>query len=268
MTVTMTAGKAAPPPQALARVIAVANQKGGVGKTTTTFNLGVALARLGHRVLLVDMDPQAALTASTGVPVAHLEASIYDLLLDPKLDPDSVLQHTRSGVDLLPANIDLSAAEIELVNMTLRELILRDILTPLRERYGYILIDCPPSLGLLTINALAAADEVLIPLQCEYLATRGLALLLRTLSRVQERLNPGLRITGILPTMYDARTLHAREVLAELQDNFPGQVFDITIKDSVRLKESPAAGLSVVDYDPSHDAAQSYMKLAKEIADA
>lgn len=246
-------------------VTAVVNQKGGVGKTTTTFNLGVALHRLGSRVLLVDLDPQAALTVSAGISLPHLTVSIYQVLLDEKLDPVPIIQTVTSGVDVLPSTIDLAAAEVELVNMTLRELVLRDVLTKLRPRYDHILIDCPPSLGLLTVNALAAADQVIIPLQCEFLATRGLTLLLRTLSKIQSRLNRDLRIAGILPTMFDSRTTHANEVLGELRANFPGQVFDVVIKNTVRLKESPAAGLSLLDYEPSHEVARAYLTLALEV---
>lgn len=257
--------EAAKEPSRDARVIAVVNQKGGVGKTTTTFNLGVALSRLGRRVLLVDLDPQASLTASTGLPVAHLTTSIYQTLLDETIDPLPVIHSTLSGVDVLPATIDLAAAEVELMSMTLRELVLKDVVAKIRPRYDHILIDCPPSLGLLTINALAAADQVIIPLQCEYLATRGLALLLRTLKKVQARLNRDLKVAGILPTMFDARTTHAREVLQELKTTFPGQVFDVVIKDSVRVKESPAAGLSILEYDREHEVARAYTRLAQEV---
>jgi chromosome partitioning protein len=246
-------------------VTAVVNQKGGVGKTTTSFNLGVGLHRLGRRVLLVDLDPQASLSASAGIPIAHLATSVYQALLDEDVDPLSIIHGTPSGVDILPATIDLAAAEVELVNMTLRELVLRDMLTKLRPRYDHIVVDCPPSLGLLTINALAAADQVIIPMQCEFLATRGLTLLLRTLSKVQSRLNRDLRVAGILPTMFDGRTVHANEVLSEIKASFPGQVFDVVIKDSVRVKESPAAGLSILDYDRNHDVAKAYMKLAGEV---
>jgi chromosome partitioning protein len=168
-------------------------------------------------------------------------------------------------VDILPATIDLAAAEVELINATLRELVLKDVLAKLRPRYDHILVDCPPSLGLLTINALAAADRVIIPTQCEFLAIRGLALLQRTLNKVQARLNRDLRIAGILPTMYDGRTTHAREVLHELQTHFPGLVFDVVIKHTVRMKESPAAGLSILDYDHKHEVAQAYLKLAMEV---
>ena len=246
-------------------ITAVVNQKGGVGKTTTVFNLGVALRRLGRRVLLVDLDPQAALSASAGISVAHLTTSIYQALLDDSMDPVPIILEAASGVDILPATIDLAAAEIELVNMTLRELVLKDVLAKIRSRYDHILIDCPPSLGLLTVNALAAADQVIIPLQCEFLATRGLTLLLRTLNKIQARLNRNLKVAGILPTMFDGRTTHANEVLAELRANFPGQVFDVVIKYTVRVKEAPAAGLSILDYDQNHDVSRAYMTLAMEV---
>lgn len=257
--------QSAEPPVQSAVVIAVVNQKGGVGKTTTTFNLGAALQKRGRRVLLVDLDPQASLSVSAGIPIAHLSISIYQLLLDDKLDPFPVITKTLAGVDVLPATIDLAAAEIELVNMTLRELVLKDLLTKLRPHYDHILIDCPPSLGLLTVNALAAADRVIIPLQPEFLATRGLTLLLRTLAKIQSRLNRNLKVAGILPTMYDGRTTHANEVLAELKTNFPGQVFDTIVKYSVRVKESPASGLSILDYDQNHDVSHAYATLALEV---
>lgn len=262
LLVATDANKETPP---TCRVTAIVNQKGGVGKTTTTFNLGVALHRLGRRVLLVDLDPQASLSISAGIPIAQLAASVYQALLDENVDPVSIVRDTVSGVDVLPATIDLAAAEVELVNMTLRELVLKDVLAKLRPRYDHILIDCPPSLGLLTVNALAAADRVIIPLQCEFLATRGLTLLMRTLNKVQSRLNRDLRIAGILPTMFDGRTTHANEILGELRESFPGQVFDVVIKDSVRVKESPAAGISILDYDRQHDVARAFTKLAAEV---
>jgi chromosome partitioning protein len=249
-----------------ARITAIVNQKGGVGKTTTTFNLGVGLHRLGKRVLLVDLDPQAALTVSAGISLPHVTVSIYQALLDDTVDPLPIIRGTASGVDVLPATLDLAAAEVELVNMTLRELVLKDVLAKLTPRYDHILIDCPPSLGLLTINALAAAHQVIIPLQCEFLATRGLNLLLKTLSKIQGRLNRDLRVAGILPTMFDGRTTNANEILIELRTSFPGQVYDVVIKNTVRLKESPAAGLSILDYDRHHEAAQGYLRLAEEVA--
>jgi chromosome partitioning protein len=191
--------------------------------------------------------------------------SIYQALLDDSVDPKAIVAHTNSGADVLPATIDLAAAEVELINTTLRELVLKDVLAKVVNDYDHILIDCPPSLGLLTVNALAAANQVIIPLQCEFLATRGLTLLLRTLTKIQGRLNRDLRIAGILPTMYDGRTTHAAEVLQELKASFPGQVYDLVIKHSVRLKESPAAALSIIDYDRTHEAAQAYTQLAQEV---
>lgn len=249
-----------------ALITAIVNQKGGVGKTTTAFNLGVGLNRIGKRVLLVDLDPQAALTVSAGISLPHLTISIYQALLDDGVDPVSVIRETTSGVDVLPATLDLAAAEVELVNMTLRELVLKDVLTKVQHRYDHILIDCPPSLGLLTINALAAAHQVIIPLQCEFLATRGLNLLLKTLGKIQGRLNRDLKVAGILPTMFDGRTTNANEILTELRTSFPGQVYDVVIKNTVRLKESPAAGLSILDYERTHETAQAYLKLAEEVA--
>ena len=248
-----------------ARTTAVVNQKGGVGKTTTTFNLGVALQRLGRRVLLVDLDPQASLSVSAGIPIATLSVSIYQLLLDEKLDPTPVVAKTTSGVDILPATIDLSAAEVELVSVMQRELVLRDVLDQLKDRYEHILIDCPPNLGLLTINALAAADQVIIPLECEFLATRGLALLLRTIQKIQARLNRNLRLAGILPTKFAGRTVHANVVLQEVRASFPGQVYDVVFNNTVKVKEAPAAGVSILDDDPHPEVAKAYVQLALEV---
>jgi len=265
LTSLLTNTSNASSPRTAALITAIVNQKGGVGKSTTTFNLGVALHRLDRRVLLVDLDPQGALSVSAGIPIAQLTSTIYDVLLDDSIDPLVITQTTRSGVDVLPATIDLAAAELELVNMTLRELVLKDVLGKVRSRYDHILIDCGPSLGLLTVNALAAADRVIIPMECDFLATRGLMHLMRTVQKVQTRLNRDLRITGILATKFDGRTTHANEILSELRSNFPGQVFDIVIKSSVRMKESPAAGISILDYDPDHDVAKAFRQLAAEV---
>jgi chromosome partitioning protein len=248
----------------MARIISVANQKGGVGKTTTVLNLGVALHEEGKQVLLVDLDPQAALSTSLGVAVSETQKTIYQVLLSQILAIKSI-QPTSSGPDLIPANIDLAAAEVELVAEMGRERILADALRPVRDRYDFILVDCPPSLGLLTINALVAADEVLIPLQCEYLAMRGLGLLLRTVDRVKSKLNPSLEVAGILVTMYNGRTLHAQEVLEEVRKAFGQRVLPVIIKSSVRFKEAPAAGLSILDYATSHEGARAYRALAKEL---
>jgi chromosome partitioning protein len=250
----------------MATVIAVANQKGGVGKTTTVANLSVALADLGYRVLMVDLDPQSALSTGAGVDVNALPRSIYDVLIDPGVSVRDVIHHLRSHLDLLPANIDLAGAEAELLSEIGREAILRDRLNDLRGEYDYILIDTPPSLGLLTINALAAADGVLIPLQCEYLAMRGMQLLIRTIEKVQRKINPHLKILGILGTMYDGRTLHSREVLDEVRTVFGDQVFDTVVKKSIRFAEAPVVNMSLIEYDPQHEGAEAYRQLAKEVA--
>jgi chromosome partitioning protein len=248
----------------MVRIISVANQKGGVGKTTTVLNLGAALHKEGKRVLLVDLDPQAALSTSLAVPVAETQATIYQILLSQCPATAAVITD-KSRPDLVPANIDLAAAEVELVAEIGRERILADALRPVRDRYDFVLVDCPPSLGLLTINALVAADEVLIPLQCEYLAMRGLGLLLRTIERVKAKLNPELHVAGILVTMYNGRTLHAQEVLEEVRRAFGQRVLPVVIKSSVRFKEAPAAGLSILDYANSHEGARAYHALAKEL---
>ena len=250
----------------MAQVIAIANTKGGVGKTTTTINLGAGLAKLGKRVLLIDLDPQSALTASLGVNPAKLDRSVYNVLIGDNTDVASIIKKTESGPHLLPATIDLSAAELELVAEIGRESILRDALAPVQDKYDFVLIDCNPSLGLLTVNALTAADGVIIPLQCEYLAMRGLQLLLRSIERVRLRLNPKLKISGILPTMFNARTTHSNEVLDEVRSVFGDRVFNVVIRDSVRFKEAPASGLSLLDYAPTHEGALAYKKLAEVIA--
>lgn len=228
----------------MARVIAVANQKGGVGKTTTVLNLGSALHKEGKRVLLVDLDPQAALSSSLSPPQTKPANTIYQLLLS-QASVEKGVQAAKSGPDLVPADLDLGAAELELSAEMGRERILADALAPVRERYDFILIDCPPSLGLLTVNALVAAGEVLIPLQCEYMAMRGLGSLLRTIEKVKAKLNPALGVAGILVTMYNGRTLHGQEVLEEVRRAFGEKVLKSVVKASVRFKEAPAAGLSM-----------------------
>ncbi len=250
------------------RIIAVVNQKGGVGKSTTSFNLAVALSRRSKRVLLVDMDPQGGASASAGIPAAQLTATIYQVLLDDSIDPMTVVRESPSGVEVLPANLDLAAAEVELFNVTLRELVLKDVLAKVRSRYDFILIDCPPNLGLLTMNALGAADQVLIPMECDFLATRGLQHLLRTITHVQKRLNRDLKIAGIVATKFDGRLRHANEILQELRTNFPDQVFGVVIKNTTRLKEAPAAGLSILDYDPHSEVAAAFTQLAQEVSHA
>ena len=250
----------------MGKVIALANQKGGVGKTTTAINLGAALTEQGRQVLLVDMDPQGALSVGLGLNPLALEHTVYNLLMDRKADPSSAVERTKQdGLDLLPSNIDLAAAEIQLAPEVGRERALTRVLRPLRGRYDYLLIDCPPSLGLLTVNALTAADGVLIPLECEYFALRGMALLMDTIERIREDLNPDLEIVGILATMYDARTVHGREVLGRVEDAFGGRVFRTVIAKTIRFAEAPVAGESILTYAGSSSGAVAYRELAKEV---
>ncbi len=249
-----------------ARVIAMCNQKGGVGKTTSTINLGAALAEAGRRVLLVDFDPQGALSVGLGVNPLALELTVYDLLMDKGVSIDDVLLETDvDGLDLLPANIDLSAAEVQLVNEVAREQALQRLLAPVLPDYDVVLVDCQPSLGLLTINALTAADGVIIPLECEYFALRGVALLVSTIEKVRERLNPDLQVEGILATMYDARTVHAREVLARLVESFGDKVFHTVIAKTVRFPETTVAGEPITTYASSSPGATAYRDLAREL---
>ncbi|MGL4304516.1 MAG: ParA family protein [Mycobacteriaceae bacterium] len=249
-----------------ARVIAMCNQKGGVGKTTSTINLGAALAECGRRVLLVDLDPQGALSAGLGVAHHDLELTVHNLLVEPRAAIDDVLMRTRvDGLDLLPSNIDLSAAEIQLVNEVGREQTLGRVLHPVLDRYDYVLIDCQPSLGLLTVNALACADGVVIPMECEYFSLRGLALLNDTVTKVRERLNPRLELSGILVTMYDARTLHAREVMARVVEVFGDLVYDTVISRTVRFPETSVAGEPITTWAPKSGGAQAYRALAREV---
>ena len=246
----------------MGRVISFANQKGGVAKTTTTLNLGVALAEQGLKVLLVDLDPQGNLTMSQGLNPDTIERSMFDVLVH-RLPIQEVVHHTE--VDLAVSSIDLAGAELALSSMIGRERALEKALAPVRENYDYVLIDTPPSLGLLTINALVASNGVIVPVQCEYLSLRGLVQLENTLSMIRENLNPDVGIEGILPTMYDSRTLHAREAVEILQENFGDLVFDTRIKKTVRYAEAPVKGTSVLKYDPSGSDAQAYRDLAKEV---
>jgi chromosome partitioning protein len=246
----------------MGRVISFANQKGGVAKTTTTLNLGVALAEQELKVLLCDLDPQGNLTMSQGLNPDTIERSMFDVLVH-RLPIDEVIHHPE--VDLAVSSIDLAGAELALSSMIGRERALEKALAPVRDRYDYVLIDTPPSLGLLTINALVASNGVIVPVQCEYLSLRGLVQLENTLSMIRENLNPDVGIEGILPTMYDSRTLHSREAVEILQENFGDLVFDTKIRKTVRYAEAPVKGASVLKYDPSGSAAQAYRDLAKEV---
>ena len=246
----------------LGQVIAFANQKGGVAKTTTTLNLAVAFKEHGFEVLAVDLDPQGNLTMSQGMDPDQVERSMYDVLVHSM--PVEEIIH-RAEVDVAVSSIDLAGAEMALSSMIGRERALQKALLPVRNRYDYILIDTPPSLGLLTINALTASDGVIVPVQCEYLSLRGLVQLENTLSMILENLNPVVEIKGILPTMYDSRTVHSREAVEMLKENFGDLVFETRIKKTVRYAEAPVEGSSVLKYDSSGPAANAYRDLAKEV---
>ncbi len=259
-----------PPPQGSRRalIIAMCNQKGGVGKTTTTINLGAALAETGRRVLLVDFDPQGSLSVGLGINPHTLETSIYNLLLTRDHDVhDIITESVVEGLDILPANIDLSAAEVQLVSEVAREQTLKRVLAQVRGEYDIILIDCAPSLGLLTVNALTAADRVLMPLECEFFALRGLALLNDTIGKVQDRLNPELGILGILGTMYDARTVHSREVLDRVVQAFGEKVFHTVIRRTIKFPETTVAGEPITTYATTSPGATAYRMLAREVLD-
>jgi chromosome partitioning protein len=249
-----------------ARVVAVCNQKGGVGKTTTTINLGAALAEFGRRVLLVDFDPQGALSVGLGIQPHELDATIYNLLMDRRAKADDVVIKTSvADMHLLPSNIDLSGAEVQLVHEVGREFVLGGVLEPLLPEYDVVLIDCQPSLGLLTVNALACADGILVPLECEYFAMRGVALLTDTIDKVSRRINPKLAVDGLLATMYDSRTLHSREVLTRVVDRFGDEVFHTVISRTVRFPDATVAGEPITNFDPASTGATAYRELAKEV---
>ncbi|HEX6538761.1 MAG TPA: AAA family ATPase [Candidatus Dormibacteraeota bacterium] len=251
----------------MTRIIAVANQKGGVGKTTTAVSLAAALAEADKHVLAVDLDPQGHLTLNMGCRRPdELEQTVYDLLTSPNVSAEDIRLHSQPiGVDFLPANIELSGAELQLVTEFGRESVLAEKLQPILDEYDFVVIDCPPSLGLLCINALVAATEVIIPLQCEYFGMKGMQQLYRTIERVRAKLNANLTIAGILPTIYKPRTLHSQEVLELVRGAFGGQVFDITIDSSIRFAETPLAGQSILQYAPSSPGARAYRALAKAL---
>lgn len=249
----------------LARVIAVTNQKGGVGKTTTSVNLGAALASLGRRVLLIDIDPQGNTTSGIGINKADVKHCIYDVVINDVSAVDAILPTRTENLSIIPATIQLAGAEIELVPIMSREVRLRRAIQSLRGSFDYILIDCPPSLGLLTVNALTAADSVLIPIQCEYYALEGLSQLLNTIRLVQKHLNSRLQVEGVLLTMFDARTNLGVQVVEDVKKYFREKVYKTIIPRNVRLSEAPSHGMPVIEYDPRSRGAEVYMDLAREV---
>ncbi|MFC0234416.1 ParA family protein [Vagococcus entomophilus] len=249
----------------MARIISVANQKGGVGKTTTTVNLGACLAFLGSKVLLIDIDAQGNATSGIGIRKSDVSKDVYDVLVNEYPIADVIHHTTRENLDIVPATIQLAGAEIELTPMMARESRLKSAIKDVEPLYDYILIDCPPSLGHLTINAFTASDSILIPVQCEYYALEGLSQLLNTVRLVQKHFNPELRIEGVLLTMYDARTNLGSEVVEDVRKYFRERVYDTIIPRNVRLSEAPSHGLSIIDYDPRSRGAEVYQALAKEV---
>lgn len=246
-------------------VLAIANQKGGVGKTTTAINLGAALAAAGKRTLVVDLDPQANATSGLGLEKARIERSVYEALIGQASLAEVIVPTTSPGLDLAPSAIRLAGAEIEMVGLMAREQRLRRTLSDVLARYGVVLIDCSPSLGILTVNALTAADGILIPIQCEYLALEALGQLLSTIQLIRENLNPRLTVTGIAMTMFDSRTNLSQQVVDEVRTHFPREIFATVIPRSVRLSEAPSYGRSILSYDPSSRGAIAYRRLAEEV---
>lgn len=249
----------------MGRVIAVANQKGGVGKTTTAINLSACLAEKGQKVLAIDMDPQGNMTSGLGIDKDEVEKNIYDLMIG-QVGVEEVLQKEAiKNLDIIPTSIDLSAAEIELIGVDDKEFIIRNAIAPIKDNYDYIIIDCPPSLSMLTINAMTTADSVLVPIQCEYYALEGLSQLIHTVELVKERLNPILEIEGVVFTMYDARTNLSLQVVENVKDNLKQNIYKTIIPRNIRLAEAPSHGLPINLYDPKSSGAESYKLLAQEV---
>lgn len=244
---------------------AIFNQKGGVGKTTTNINLGACLAHMGQKVLLIDIDPQGNTTSGLGLVKRNLESTLYDVMTEENYDIRKAIYHTETeNLDIIPASVDLSGAEVELIKIFGREIILRNALKKVKEEYDFIFIDCPPSLGLLAVNALVASDGVIIPIQCEFYALEGVSQLMKTVGLVRREMNKKLQVTGVILSMYDGRTNLGLQVIQEVKRFFGNKVFGTVIPKNVRLAEAPSYGLSIVDYDPSSKGAKAYKKLAEE----
>lgn len=249
----------------MSRIIAIANQKGGVGKTTTAINLSASLASLGQKVLSLDLDPQGNMTSGLGVDKDEVENSVYDLIIGNIGIEECICVNAIENLDVLPSNIDLSAAEIELIGVDNKEFIIKNEIEKVKDRYDYIIIDCPPALSMLTINAMTTADSILVPIQCEYYALEGLSQLIHTIELVQERLNPSLEIEGVVFTMYDARTNLSLQVVENVKDNLDQNIYKTIIPRNIRLAEAPSYGMPINLYDPKSTGAESYMMLAKEV---
>ena len=249
----------------MGRIIAVANQKGGVGKTTTAINLSSCLSALGKRVLAIDMDPQGNMTGGLGVDKDNVEKTVYDLIIGRATVEECLCKEVFKNLDLLPTNIDLSAAEIELIGVENKEFIIRDEVAKIRGNYDFVIVDCPPSLSMLTINAMTTADTVLVPIQCEYYALEGLSQLMHTIDLVKERLNPDLEMEGVVFTMYNARTNLSLQVVENVKDNLDQTIYKTIIPRNIRLAEAPSHGLPINIYDPKSSGAESYMLLAEEV---
>ena len=249
----------------MGRIIAIANQKGGVGKTTTAINLSACLADKGKKVLAVDMDPQGNMTSGLGLDTESIEKTVYDMIIGES-DIEEVLQkEAMENLDVLPTNIDLSAAEIELIDVENKEFIVRNSIQKIRDNYDFVIIDCPPSLSMLTINAMTTADSVLVPIQCEYYALEGLSQLIHTVELVKDRLNPDLEIEGVVFTMYDARTNLSLQVVENVKDNLQQNIYKTIIPRNIRLAEAPSYGMPINQYDPKSAGSESYMRLADEV---